>query len=138
MNLTPSDYIQILAACIYGAALFYTIVTFRRTKRLDQITLSNTIFGELRQLDRELAKMPSGVEYDSARIELYSRILNTLDYLSFLVNEKVISDKSMITYMKPDLIGYYGETLVQKILRDERNSHLYLQFKKLYQKIKMD
>ena len=138
MNLTPSDYIQILAACIYGAALFYTIVTFRRTKRLDQITLSNTIFGELRQLDRELAKMPSGVEYDSARIEVYIRILNTLDYLSFLVNEKVISDKSMITYMKPDLIGYYGETLVQKILKDERNSHLYQQFKKLYQKIKME
>ena len=138
MNLTPSDYIQILAACIYGAALFYTIVTFRRTKRLDQITLSNTIFGELRQLDRELAKMPSGVEYDSARIEVYIRILNTLDYLSFLVNEKVISDKSMITYMKPDLIGYYGETLVQKILKDERNSHLYQEFKKLYQKIKMD
>jgi hypothetical protein len=118
--------------------LFYTIVTFRRTKRLDQITLSNTIFGELRQLDRELAKMPSGVEYDSARIEVYIRILNTLDYLSFLVNEKVISDKSMITYMKPDLIGYYGETLVQKILKDERNSHSYQQFKKLYQKIKMD
>jgi hypothetical protein len=138
MNLTPSDYIQILAACIYGAALFYTIVTFRRTKRLDQITLSNTIFGELRQLDRELAKMPSGVEYDSARIEVYIRILNTLDYLSFLVNEKVISDKSMITYMKPDLIGYYGETLIQKILKDERNSHSYQQFKKLYQKIKMD
>jgi hypothetical protein len=138
MNLTPSDYIQILAACIYGAALFYTIVTFRRTKRLDQITLTNTLFGELRQLDRELAKMPSGVEYDPARIELYSRILNTLDYLSFLVNEKVISDKSMIAYMKPDLIGYYGETLVQKILGDERNSHLYQQFKKLYQKIKTD
>jgi hypothetical protein len=138
MNLTPSDYIQILAACIYGAALFYTIVTFRRTKRLDQITLSNTIFGELRQLDRELAKMPSGVEYDSARIEVYIRILNTLDYLSFLVNEKVISDKSMITYMKSDLIGYYGETLIQKILKDERNSHSYQQFKKLYQKIKMD
>jgi hypothetical protein len=137
MNLIPSDYIQILAACIYGAALFYTIVTFRRTKRLDQITLSNTIFGELRQLDRELAKMPSGVEHDSARIELYYRILNTLDYLSFLVNEKVISDKRMIAYMKPDLIGYYGETVVQKILRDERNSHLYQQFKKLYQKIKI-
>ena len=138
MNLTPSDYIQILAACIYGTALFYTIITFRRTKRLDQITLSNTIFGELRQLDRELAKMPSGVEYDSARIEVYIRILNTLDYLSFLVNEKVISDKSMISYMKPDLIGYYAETLIQKILKDERNSHLYQEFKKLYQKIKMD
>jgi hypothetical protein len=39
-------------------ALFYTIITFRRTKRLDQITLSTHVFNELRELDRELAKIP--------------------------------------------------------------------------------
>jgi hypothetical protein len=33
----PSDYIQILVAAIYAIALFYTIVTFQRSKRLDQI-----------------------------------------------------------------------------------------------------
>jgi hypothetical protein len=33
----PSEYIQIIAAAIYAIALFYTIMTFRRTKRLDQI-----------------------------------------------------------------------------------------------------
>ena len=130
MVLTPSEYIQIIAAGIYGVALFYTIVTFRRTKRLDQITLTNSIFDDLRQLDRELAKIPSGSEYDSARNELYSRIVNTLDYLSFLVNEKVVSDKRMISYMKPILIRYHSETFVQNILRDQRNSDLYQEFKK--------
>jgi hypothetical protein len=99
MVLTPSEYIQIIAAGIYGVALFYTIVTFRRTKRLDQITLANSIFNDLRQIDRELAKIPSDVQYDFARNELYIRIVNTLDYLSFLVNEKVIGDKKMIKYM---------------------------------------
>ena len=138
MVLTPSEYIQIIAAGIYGVALFYTIVTFRRTKRLDQITLTNSIFDDLRQLDRELAKIPSGPEYDSARNELYSRIVNTLDYLSFLVNEKVVSDKRMISYMKPILIRYHSETFVQNVLRDERNSDLYQEFKKLYQRIKKD
>jgi hypothetical protein len=58
--VVPSEYIQIISAGIYAIALFYTIVTFRRTKRLDQITLSNNIFGGLRDLDRELAKIPSG------------------------------------------------------------------------------
>jgi hypothetical protein len=63
----PAEYIQIISAGIYAAALFFTIVTFRRTKRLDQITLSNNIFSELRNLDLELAKIPSGSQYDDIR-----------------------------------------------------------------------
>ena len=55
MVIIPSEYVQIITAGIYAIALFYTIVTFRRTKRLDQITLSNNIFNDLRDLDRELA-----------------------------------------------------------------------------------
>ena len=50
--LTAPDYIQIITAAIYAAALFYTILTFRRSKRLDQLTTTNEIFLELRNLDR--------------------------------------------------------------------------------------
>jgi hypothetical protein len=35
----PSEYVQIIG--LYAMALFHTIITFRRTKSLDQITLSN-------------------------------------------------------------------------------------------------
>jgi hypothetical protein len=60
-----SEYIQIAAAGIYSIALFYTIVTFRRTKRLDQISrlndimgdLLNDIMGDLRDLDRGVIKI---------------------------------------------------------------------------------
>jgi hypothetical protein len=38
--VTPAEYIQIIAAGIYGAALFFTILTFQRSKRLDQISLA--------------------------------------------------------------------------------------------------
>jgi hypothetical protein len=136
MVLTSSDYIQIIVAIIYAIALFYTVVTFRRTKRLDQITLTETIFNDLRQLDRELSKIPSPPQHDSARNELYSRILNTVDWLSFLVNEKVISDKRMIKYMKPTLIQYYEDTSVQNVLTDERYSNSYQDFRKLYHRMK--
>jgi len=54
--ITTAEYIQIIAAGMYATALFYTIVTVRRNKRLVQITLSDRIFSELRELDRELAK----------------------------------------------------------------------------------
>ena len=138
MLLTSSDYIQIIVAIIYAVALYYTVRTFKRSKELDQITITETIFNDLRQLDRELSKLPSSSQDHQGRIELYSRILNTADWLSFLINTKVITDRRMIAYMKPTLIQYYQDTFVQKMLGDERYSNSYRQFKKLYERMKLD
>ena len=128
---------KIIVAIIYAVALFYTVITFRRSKELDQIKITETIFNDLRQLDRELSKIPSGSQHDPARNELYSCIINTVDWLSFLINKKVISDKTMMAYIKPSLIQYYEDTFVQNILADERYSNSYQEFRKLYQKMKM-
>jgi hypothetical protein len=136
MVIIPSEYFQIITAGIYAIALFYTIVTFRRTKRLDQITLSNNIFNDLRDLDRELAKIPSGSQYDDARSPWYSRTFNTLDWLSFLINEKVINERKMIEYIKPIIVRYYEDTFLKNASIDERDAKSYQQFKTLYQTIK--
>jgi hypothetical protein len=136
MVLTSSDYIQIIVSVIYAIALFYTVITFKRTKELDQIRITETIFNDLRELDRELPKIPLGSQNDSSRKELYSRIITTLDWLSFLVNKKVISDKRMIEYMKPTLMKYYEDSFVQTILAEERYSNSYHDFRKLYQRMK--
>lgn len=138
MLLTSSDYIQIIVAVIYAVALYYTVITFKRSKELDQIRVTETIFNDIRQLDRELSKLRSSSQDDQVRKELYSRILNTVDWLSFLINTKVITDRRMILYMKPTLIQYYQDTFVQSILADERYSNSYHQFKKLYQRMKLD
>ena len=138
MLLTSSDYIQIIVAIIYAVALFYTVITFKRSKELDQIRITETIFNDLRQLDRELSMLPSSSQDDQGRKELYSRILNTVDWLSFLINTKVITDRRMIAYMKPTLIQYYQDTFVQNMLADERYSNSHHHFKKLYQRMKLD
>ena len=138
MLLTSSDYIQIIVAIIYAVALYYTVITFKRSKELDQIRVTETIFNDIRQLDRELSKLRSSSQDDQVRKELYSRILNTVDWLSFLINTKVITDRRMILYMKPTLIQYYQDTFVQSILADEKYSNSYHQFKKLYQRMKLD
>jgi hypothetical protein len=134
--LTAPDYLQIVTAAIYAAALFYTILTFRRSKRLDQLTITNEIFLELRNLDRELAKIPSEVQYDDARSQTYSRIFTTLDYLSFLINQKVVDDMRLMDYMKADIIRYYEDAFLKHASIDERDSNSYQQFKKLYLKVK--
>jgi len=134
--LTTADYLQIITAVIYAAALFYTILTFRRSKRLDQLTITNDIFLELRNLDRELAKIPPEPQYDDARSQTYSRIFTTLDYLSFLINQKVVDDRRLMGYMKADIIRYYEDAFLKHASIDERDSNSYQQFRKLYLKVK--
>lgn len=134
--LTTADYLQIIIGAIYAAALFYTILTFRRSKRLDQLTITNEIFLELRNLDRELVKISPESQYDNARNEVYSRIFSTLDYLSFLINQKVVDDRRLIDYMKADIVRYYEEAFLKHASIDERDLNSYQQFKKLYLKVK--
>ena len=136
VEITTAEYIQIIAAGIYATALFYTIVTFRRSKRLDQISLSNRLFAELRRLDQELAKIPPESQYDNARNQVYYRIFSTLDYLSFLVNRKMIDDRWLLDYMRPFIIRYYEDTFLTHASVDQRGSQSYQEFKKFYLKLK--
>jgi hypothetical protein len=39
LEITTAEYIQIIAVGIYATALFYTIVTFHHSKKIDQITI---------------------------------------------------------------------------------------------------
>ena len=140
VEITTAEYIQIIAAGIYATALFYTIVTFRRSKRIDQITLGEHIFSDLRELDRELAKIPPESQYDNARSIVYYRIFNNLDYLSFNVNRKIIDDKRLIDYLKPFIIRYYEETfLTHASSVDKSDPKSYQEFKRFYlnQEVKM-
>ncbi len=133
--IIPSEYIQIIVAGIYAIALFYTVVTFRRTKKLDQITQMNIIMADLRNLDLELAKIPSEHEYDDTRSRWYSRTFNTLNWLSFLINEKVISDKRIIEHLKPIIISYYEDIFMKYPSITKTDSGSYPDFKKLYKHI---
>ena len=131
-----SELIQIIVAAIYAITLFYTIVTFQRSKRLDQITSLGDVMNELRDVDRELEKMPSGSHFDDARKSWYFRMFNSLEWLSFMINERMITDKKLIEYVKPMIISYYEDTFLKSGSASERDPSRYQQFKKLYQTVK--
>ena len=134
--LTTSDYIQIIAAGIYAGALFYTVVTFRRSKKLDQITQTNVIMSAWREMEIELDKVPTGSEYDISRKKWAYRMFNDIEWLCFLINEKFISDKKILRQLEPTLIGYYEESFLKYVSKDEKVAKRYPEFIKLYQAIK--
>jgi hypothetical protein len=135
MAIAP-ELMQIIVAAIYAITLFYTIVTFQRSKRIDQITSLGDVMNELRDVDRELTKISSGSQFDDARNSWYSRMFNSLEWLSFMINERIITDKKLIEYIKPMIISYYEDTFLKSGSASERDSSLYQQFKKLYQTVK--
>ena len=134
--LTTSDYIQIITAGVYAAALFYTIIAFTRSKKLDQITQTNVIMYGWRDLEVELDKVPPGPEYDIARKRWIYRMLNDIEWLCFLINEKFISDKKILRILEPTLIGYYEDTFLKYVSKDEKVAKRYPEFIKLCQAIK--
>jgi hypothetical protein len=129
----PSDYIQIIVAAIYGIALFYTIITFRRSKKLDQITSLGDVMKELRDVEREMAKIPSGSQYDEVRSSWYTRMFNSLEWLSFMINEKIMTDKKLVEYIKPMVINYYDNTFRKYVSEIKSDADNYPQFNKLYE-----
>jgi hypothetical protein len=97
----------------------------------------NNIFDHLRDLDRELAKISSGSQYNDVGSQWYSRTFNSVNWLSFMVNEKVITDKKMIEHIKPIIVRYYEDTFLKNASVDESDSKSYQEFKKLlYRTIK--
>ncbi|HKG40637.1 MAG TPA: hypothetical protein VKA98_00710 [Nitrososphaeraceae archaeon] len=131
-----SEYIQIIVAAIYAVTLFYTIVTFQRSKRLDQITSLGDVMNELRDVEREMAKIPAGSQFDDVRNSWSFRMFNSLEWLSFMINERIITDKKLIEYIKPMIISYYENTFLKLGSGKEKDSSQYQQFKKLYQTVK--
>ncbi|MDN5847266.1 MAG: hypothetical protein L0H53_13450 [Candidatus Nitrosocosmicus sp.] len=132
----PSEYIKIIVVAIYAVALFYTIVTFQRSKRLDQITSLSDVMKELRDVDRELTKIPAGSQINIVRSLGYYRMFNSLEWLSFMINEKIITDQKLIAYIKPMITCYYEDQILKFASATEGDSYHYQQFKKPYQSMK--
>jgi hypothetical protein len=134
--ISTSDYIQIISAWIYAAALFYTVITFRRSKKLDQLTQTNIIVSSWRDLDIELSKVLPGSEHDVSRNQWIYRMFNDIEWLSFLINEKFISDRKILKQLEPTLIDYYENMFQKYVSKDEKVGKRYSEFIKLCQAIK--
>jgi hypothetical protein len=89
-----------------------------------------------RDAEVELAKVQPGSEHDISRKQWVYRMLNDIEWLCFLINEKFISDKKILKQLEPTLIDYYENRFLKYLSKDEKDSKRYPEFTKLYQAIK--
>ena len=119
----PSDYIRILVAAIYAITLFYRLSHISALKKeLIKFASLGDVMKELRDVDRELAKIPSGSQNDEVRSSWLSRMFNSLEWLWFMINEKIMTDKKLVKYVKPMIISYYDDTFLKCASAIKRDS----------------
>ncbi|MGH9952938.1 MAG: hypothetical protein ACRD5J_15050 [Nitrososphaeraceae archaeon] len=91
---------------------------------------------DLRNLDLEIEKIPSGSQCGDTRSMWHSRTFNTLNWLSFLINEKIISDKRIIAHLKPIMISYYEGMFLKYVSTGKTDTESYHDLKKVYRALK--
>jgi hypothetical protein len=123
------DISQVIASGAVAFALWYTIKTFSWAKRADQIKLAEGVFKDLREMQHEL----HSDSFDSTDWD--TRFFNTLEWFSFLINEKTIKDAKIKTFFKGALIEWHDSLLQPK---DKTDPAMYPEFKKLYKDLKSE
>ena len=51
--------------------------------------------------------------------------VNDIEWLCFLINEKFISDRKILRQLEPTLIGYYEDTFLKYVSKDEKAAKRY-------------
>ncbi len=122
--------VQISAGVATGLGFFFTYLTFQRIRKTDQIKLAEKINESLLNLDKELSGIEEGNE---EALSLWdARRLNILEWYSFLVNEKQITDRKIQEHFEDAVIHDW-----EKYAADEEKSdpESYPELQKLYKRL---
>jgi hypothetical protein len=89
------DILQAAAAVATAGAFFFAGLVYQRSKKSDQIRLSESIYKDIRQLEKERSQIRSQISpeqdnFNKSMDDWRSRYFNTLEWLSYLANKNEI------------------------------------------------
>lgn len=142
---TAVSLIGAVAGIATASALFFTIGSFRRIRKTEEVRLAESVFKDIRALEKDLSDInaipedPDMRDAEARRKNSWrSQFFNTLEWLSFLVNEHKIKDKKVIKFFKPAIMKWYDDIFVQYMGNAVTDPEEFPEFKKLYEKFRQD
>ena len=125
--------VGMLAAAV---AAIFAGCQLRASRRATQVQVFDATFKELRALeDRYSAKNPKSNSADERN--WCSGFFNTLEYMSFLVNEGLIPRKPFIHFYRDAIINWYDTIFLNKSTADQKTDpRRFPELKKLYKRLK--
>jgi len=100
---------QIGVGIFAAVALVINFLAFRSDRKSDETKLAESVFKDVRELDKEHLKLRryQYEEHKDDYLDWGSLFFNTLEWLSFLVNHDKIKDAEIITFFRPAVIDWY-------------------------------
>jgi hypothetical protein len=138
----PSDpwtaaaaFAQIVSTLLTLFAVLFALWTIRHNKKTVQLQVLESVMHDIRDLafkfDQEY-KTKSEAEkkvWDSA-------FFNTVEYFSFLVNKKFLSDKRVLLFFADSIVVYYEQMYIVNYSAEHVNNPAkFSEFKTLYKKL---
>lgn len=135
--MTVSEIVSVSSLVVSVGALLYAAKSVNASRRATQLQIFDGIFKEIRKLDAEYA-----TAFKSQGTKPTERwchdFFNTVEYMAFLLNRKMILREEMHDFYK-DAVIYWHKTFEENASRkDLDNPDCFPEFKKLYRTLKND
>lgn len=133
------NIIDVIAGLATASAFIIAVFSYRSFRNAEEIKLAESIFKDLRELEKKKYELPT----EPTKIEAYkdwaSLFFNTLEWFSFLVNKKKIKDNKIPEFFKQAIIAWYEKIFLDEDYVDKEiidNQEEFPEFKKLYTDLK--
>jgi hypothetical protein len=126
--------LEIIASSAAAIGLVFIGISFRRAKQTEETQFTESIFKDIRSFEDEEEKIPAQDKKEWAR-----KFFNTIEWLSFLINNNRIKDGKLIEFFRPGVLVWYEEWFCDEVYVDKsswEDDGEYTEFKKLYRKFK--
>jgi hypothetical protein len=132
--------VQIIVGIFAGIALVVNAQSFWKSRKTEQIRLSESILKDIRDSEDQIDKLIKDNASKEDKQEWGRRFFNTVEWLSFLINNKHITEQTLIDFYKPSFKMWHEEWFnhdyLEKDYRDNKKN--YEEFRKLYDYFRMD
>ncbi len=123
-----------LSALFAAVALILNTIAIKESRRTRELQTFYSIFKDLISLE---AKQPEHCKTANGKKAWDSLFFNTLEFFSFLLNEKFLKDPKVFMFFKDAIQAFYEQVFVKHIPDEkQRDPKIYPEFKKLYGRMK--
>lgn len=126
-----SPLIIAIPGVIAAIGLFFNWWAIRESRKTRELQIFYTVFKDIKQLEE---KQP---DYQTAEQQQAwnSLFFNTLEFFSFLINQKMVSDKRVAEFFGDSIKAWYEELFLKKLPKEQVDDpDDYTEFKTLYKK----
>ena len=123
-------------AAVIVAAIAAAVAAFqlRESRRATQLQVFDATFNKLRELEESYRR--ENPKEGSER-HWFNGFFNTLEYMSFLVNEKFIPQKLFTRFYRDAFILWFETIFLEKADAEQKSDpQRFFEFKKLYKRLK--